>query len=1161
MLGATRRLGIGWALLAALPLARAQSETPSAARAPDHVSESATARQQEPSAQSSVSQLGSATSGLVPRVGISHDVRPLLLRPTDPVLDGAGHSVCVDYTVDFSGTLYIWTSSSIDVRLQLHDLDGKLIKEDDNSGGGTRPCISLDTDSLKPNQQLVLTVAGVEPDAEGRVELHLVAARETEDTRAADRAARTALELIKQSAQARDFGGAMQQILSTLDDLSTVDGGHDSKLIVNASNSIGQQSALLGDNGPWLRTQTALLRYLERVLPDDHPSVSKARSNAAITLRELGDYSGSRDVLELVLHAYEHTLPEDHPDSLMTHRALANTLLRLGEVDGARIQIETALAHRHPDSSNGRLNILFDEGILGVALRDLGDVFGAEAMLERQAAGYERFFPPDDLNLAGAKAALAAVKLDVGDLASARALAESALAVQERILPPGNRHLFQTQVTLAAVLSEYRDWTSQRRLLDSMLADGRHTPARPIDIATGRVMLSENLIHNGEYKAALSELGQAIAMLSALCEPGDPVFGKARRASAVALRFMGDTVAARDIYRAMVLGPELGSAAAPNLAFTIRDLTLTSIECGDSEGAEAAAKTLLDQVHGNSLALCRRSVREVREGISLCSELIDCVLFMSEVRDAAFADRVFETIETQRMLVSDTPRPPIRSGSDDEFRNLRRTADLSRAGLNNLLADSGGGTPDAGGGSDELIRLSHERDVRERGSRAHMFDCGRIPVEIELSALRSAVSFDSAAVGFCCYQRLELDARAGLVESRGMHLLAHVVEHGGALQRVELGPVSTLEELLGAWRESLGVVRGVGGSAGPPSPRSIESEAALGHQLRQRILDPILAVLGDSITTLHVCPDDLLYLVPIDALPFSDGRVGDRLRIINQVSMAGLFDRVNASAEAPTLLVLGGVDYSGDTPLDTSPAFASSAPIELLQRGGLGHFAPLDGSRSEIDHIGALFSKSQGAVPTVLQGADASKARLRAAVAGKRYIHLATHGWFAPEIVQTVPATPSEPRLWNPMTLEERVVEFAPMTLCGLALHGANAGRDVLGRVPGLLTAEELAGFDLSDCELAVLSACETNVGIRRAGQGIQSLQAALHAAGAQSSITSLWKVSDTATVLLMERFYKHLWEDKCGKAEALWRAKTKLREAGYPVRDWAGWVLTGDPL
>ena len=93
-----------------------------------------------------------------------------------------------------------------------------------------------------------------------------------------------------------------------------------------------------------------------------------------------------------------------------------------------------------------------------------------------------------------------------------------------------------------------------------------------------------------------------------------------------------------------------------------------------------------------------------------------------------------------------------------------------------------------------------------------------------------------------------------------------------------------------------------------------------------------------------------------------------------------------------------------------------------------------------------------------------------------------------------------------------------------------------------------------------MLSACETNVGIRRAGQGIQSLQSALHAAGARTAITSLWKVDDAATRKLFELFYTYLWVEKMGKADSLWKAKMDLREAGHPLRDWAGWVLTGDP-
>ena len=113
----------------------------------------------------------------------------------------------------------------------------------------------------------------------------------------------------------------------------------------------------------------------------------------------------------------------------------------------------------------------------------------------------------------------------------------------------------------------------------------------------------------------------------------------------------------------------------------------------------------------------------------------------------------------------------------------------------------------------------------------------------------------------------------------------------------------------------------------------------------------------------------------------------------------------------------------------------------------------------------------------------------------------------------------------------------------------------------GILTAEELTSLDLSSCELAVLSACETNVGIRRAGQGIQSLQTALHAAGARAAITSLWKVDDAATRQLMEFFYMYLWRKNLPVGEALWRAKKDLRRSGQPLMNWSGWVLSGEVM
>ena len=88
------------------------------------------------------------------------------------------------------------------------------------------------------------------------------------------------------------------------------------------------------------------------------------------------------------------------------------------------------------------------------------------------------------------------------------------------------------------------------------------------------------------------------------------------------------------------------------------------------------------------------------------------------------------------------------------------------------------------------------------------------------------------------------------------------------------------------------------------------------------------------------------------------------------------------------------------------------------------------------------------------------------------------------------------------MRREKRVRTISRLVLCGLALAGANREANAPGT--GSITAEEIATLDLSGCELAVLSACETARGeLRSGGQGVASLQKPLHMAGARSVVTS----------------------------------------------------------
>jgi CHAT domain-containing protein len=97
-------------------------------------------------------------------------------------------------------------------------------------------------------------------------------------------------------------------------------------------------------------------------------------------------------------------------------------------------------------------------------------------------------------------------------------------------------------------------------------------------------------------------------------------------------------------------------------------------------------------------------------------------------------------------------------------------------------------------------------------------------------------------------------------------------------------------------------------------------------------------------------------------------------------------------------------------------------------------------------------------------------------------------------------------------------------------------------------------GWDLK-AELVTLSACESALGREAGGEGFVGFTQALLLSGARSLCLSLWKVDDTATALLMHRFYANLLGRRAGLSGAMTKAAA-LAEAKAWLRD-----LTGDEV
>lgn len=241
--------------------------------------------------------------------------------------------------------------------------------------------------------------------------------------------------------------------------------------------------------------------------------------------------------------------------------------------------------------------------------------------------------------------------------------------------------------------------------------------------------------------------------------------------------------------------------------------------------------------------------------------------------------------------------------------------------------------------------------------------------------------------------------------------------------------------------------------------------------------------------------------------------------VVSYVPSGSLLARLHAqpAATGTALLALGDPVF---TRVGAKPA---SGAVAL--RGG--DWKELPGTRVELSQITRLFGPSATALldsGASEQGLDAL--RERGALARFRYLHFATHG------------EANRARAFDSVLI---------LSQDGLPQAGPQSNKGPL--LDGQLSAAEVRDYWTLDAELVTLSACETALGRDGSGEGMLGFAQAFLVSGARSVCLSLWKVDDTATALLMQRFYQNLLGKRPGldrpmtKADALAEAKQWLRE------------------
>ncbi len=439
----------------------------------------------------------------------------------------------------------------------------------------------------------------------------------------------------------------------------------------------------------------------------------------------------------------------------------------------------------------------------------------------------------------------------------------------------------------------------------------------------------------------------------------------------------------------------------------------------------------------------------------------------------------------------------------------------------------------------ELTREKEELESKLAGKdatfRAAQAEARRRPEDVQASLPR-----DAALIDFLEYTHFRPPAGGKGEMTAETHLLAFVVRRDRPIVRIDLGPRAPIAKAVEGWRALLR--QPVAALDGPA------------RDLRKLVWEPLEPHLEGTATVL-VSPDGVLGSVPLAALPGK--KAGSYLIEDYTFAVVPVPRMLDTTAQtkpggtpaqpAPTLLLVGDVEYGGAAG-KADPQVVSRTAAVTDRAGLFADFTPLPSTGDEIAAIGRYYRRRFPDGKAVeLDGPDATEDAFRRQAPKHRYLHLATHGYFAPETLRSAlgpgPSSRSRPGI-DPLG-GTTIAGFHPGLLSGIALAGANRRPAPIGADDGILTALEVASLDLSGCELAVLSACETGLGMTAGGEGLLGLQRAFQVAGAQAVVASLWSVGDKPTQALMARFYENLWRKNLPPPAALREAQLYMLREG----------------
>jgi CHAT domain-containing protein/tetratricopeptide (TPR) repeat protein len=894
--------------------------------------------------------------------------------------------------------------------------------------------------------------------------------------------------------------------------------------------SLIQLGVLYESMGDYVRAEPFYLQALEirkRVPGEAHPDYATSLKDVGALYEVMRVYTRAEPYYIQAMEIRKKVLGETHPDYVASLSNLGSLYLQMKDYARAEPFLRQALEIRkkvrgetHPDyaeSLNG----------LGLLYWSMKDYARAEPLYLQATEIIKKAFGEEDRDFITCLNNLGMLYSSMEDYSRAEPYLLQAMEIRKKILDEKHPDYARSLNNLGILYFEMRDYARAERFYGQAVEIwqdflGQEHPDYPMGLNNLGTLYSMR----GDYVRAEPLLRQAL-------EIWKKTIGTDHIDVALAQGNLGMVLLSMD--RRSEAESELKEAARIGLAYLQQTFSVQT---------ERQKLILLEQVRVN----------------------LDCWLSVAPaaaVAPATMYDRlllwkgiVFVEQQRQQLLRSD-PR------LTEDFAELES--------LTRQLAATSFAVPKS-----EAERQQREQQVQaltegkeqiERQLAQQSADFRRQQQTIQMTSkeLFSVLPQNAALVDFIVYIDFSSPKEGETEPRREQRLLAFVVRSNSSIQRIDMGPIGPMDVLIDEWRKQSRYPVGLLGEEHP------------GVALRKLVWEPLEASLAGAETVL-ISPDGPLCRFPFAALL---GQTPNTFlieeRALAVIPVPQLLPQLLASTatnESPlagkeSLLLVGAVDYGG-SPGASGEERGSEPSVsldELERSAALPKYGFLGQTREEIDQLQESFEQQFPHQPVaVLDGELATEAAFRQQASDYRWLHLATHGFFAPARLRSALSAATEERSLQAGEFNRATVSgFNPGLLSGIVLTGANT-EPTAGEDDGILTALEVAALDLSKVDLAVLSACETGLGEEAGGEGVLGLQRAFQLAGARTVVSSLWRVPDRQTSLLMQRFYHNVWQGKMSRIEALreaqiWilRGGDEVERAEVPPSQWAAFVLSGD--